>query len=1196
MTSQPFDYRKHALSGQSVIESSAGTGKTYSIVQIYIRLIIEKKLPPDKILVVTFTEAATAELKSRIRAALSELHVSLANGNAAAIPLLEGYDAVELQSRDLAAFIESVLSSFDEASIFTIHGFCRRVLRDHAFEYNSIFNAELVEDTDDLSDGVTRDFIRKTLYAADEETVRLLQSVVQYDSLRGLLDGFLSKTDVVLHPKKADIKKIPALIIQLHAEFTKTAPIFNKHADEYFSLLKNKNAPVSRTRMKIEKIESREPYIRQVFSQFDPYSPNMDDVYLVCRTHIYESRLKKDEGIEQYAEHPCAVACDDYYVQHARVMNEISVILQSFRAEFLRFAKEEMVKRKSHMNLWSFNDLIDNVREGLNGQRGQLIAEAIRRKYPAALIDEFQDTDPAQCDIFEKIFNAKNSLLFYIGDPKQAIYTFRGADVYSYIAAKKNKEIYFKNENWRSVAPLVQSVNSIFSADDPFLLGDSVPYHEVRSRSEKKPLVVENDSLQPMIVWHIESEKELKSGEALKKVRTLIADEMARLLSLSEKGRVYFDSEKGRTPLKPGDCAVIVRQNAEAAAMRDILRERGIPSVLAKSGSVFKSPMKTAGDILFRAITDRREQTIRAALSTELFQYTAEQIASFADDAAAWETILTKFRTMHTLWECIGFMAMFSYAVREMKILEAVSRYDDGARYAADLIHLAEIYHRASIEKSFGPAELLAWILQCDTHPASSDEHRTRLETDDDAVRIVTVHSAKGLEYPVVFVACGWDYRDAKKDDAVYYHDGDSIICDLSVDPADASDIRVMRADLEQRAENMRLYYVALTRASHRCYAVTGNLKGYSKSAAGYIFHSYRIEETSQTEASRIERVQLISETIADLNNEDLFDDVRKAGEKGGFSVIAVGEEPAGALTLKQKGSDPEKLEALTPKRDIRDDWKISSFSFIVSSLPDDWEDKTDPDRPSADADEEPVFPKGAEAGNCIHEIFEKTDFSQHTSSSLQKVIQEALRAYSLEAEGRTEWAAAMVNAVLDKNIPIVGRPLKALSEKALIKEMEFYFPAAEISARIFRETFLKHVDSSFNGGQVKNIEALDFEKFSGFLKGFIDLVFEADGRFYIIDWKSNWLGSSAEDYHHERICREMDRHCYTVQALVYAMALHLHLTTRYANYEYGRHFGGVAYLFIRGIDPHGATGIWEWKPDKKLLDAMISLCVRSKS
>jgi exodeoxyribonuclease V beta subunit len=1196
MTSRPFDYRKHALSGQSVIESSAGTGKTYSIVQIYIRLVIERKLPPDKILVVTFTEAATAELKTRIRTALSELHASLAYGNTAKIPLLEGYEAAEFQSKDLAAFVESVLSSFDEAAIFTIHGFCRRVLRDHAFEYNSIFNADLVEDTEDLADGVTRDFIRKTLYAADEETVRLLQPVVQYDALRHLLDGFLSKTDVSLQPEKSDIEKIPALINQLHADHGKAAVKFNAEADQFFTLLKNKNAPLNRTRMKIEKIEKREPFIRQIFSRFDPHTADMEDVYLVCRTHIYESKLKKDEGIEQYAEHSCAVACDEYYTQYARVMREINESIQSFRAEFLRFAKSEMVIRKKYMNLWSFNDLIDNVREGLNGKRGQIIAEAIRRKYPAALIDEFQDTDPAQCDIFEKIFNAKSSLLFYIGDPKQAIYTFRGADVFSYISAKKDKDIYFKNENWRSVAPLVRSVNSIFSINDPFLLGDSVDYHEVHSRSEKRALVVENDSLQPMIVWHIESDKELKIGDAQKKVRTLIADEMARLLSLSEIGKTYFDDEKGHTPLKPGDCAVIVRQNSEAAAMRDVLRERGIPSVLAKSGSVYESPMKRASDLLFRAVTDRREQTIRAALSSELFQYTAAQIASFADDAAAWEQLLAKFRTMHTLWECNGFMAMFSHAVREMKILEAVSRYDDGARYAADLIHLAEIYHRTAIEKSLGPAELLSWILQCDTNSASSDEHRTRLETDDDAVRIVTVHSAKGLEYPVVFVACGWDFREAKKDDAVYYHDGDTIVCDLSVDPVDAGDIRVMRADIEQRAENMRLYYVALTRASHRCYAVTGRLKGYGKSAAGYLFHSHRVDETSKTEAARIERVQCVSSTISDLENEDLSADVRNAAIKGGFSVITVGEEPAEALTLRQKSSDPEKLEALTPKRDIRDDWKISSFSFIVSSLPDDWEDKADPDRPSSDAEEEPVFPKGAEAGNCIHEIFEKTDFSQHTAASLQKVIHESLRAYSLEGEGRTEWVAGMVDAVLDKKISIVGKSLRSLSEKALVKEMEFYFPAAEISARSFRETFLRHVDSSFNDGHVKNIEALDFEKFSGFLKGFIDLVFESNGRYHIIDWKSNWLGSAYEDYHHARICREMDRHCYTVQALVYALALHLHLTARYADYDYDKHFGGVAYLFIRGIEPDGDTGIWEWKPEKKLIDAMISLCVRRET
>jgi exodeoxyribonuclease V beta subunit len=1193
-----FDFAAHDLKEPSVIESSAGTGKTYSIVQIYLRLIIEKKLMPEKILVVTFTEAATSELRSRIRDALTEFYTHLSEKKHEPFELLNGYDYEKYGYDDLLRVVAAALASFDEASIFTIHGFCKRVLRDNAFEYNTIFNAELIDDIESITSVITHDYLRKLLYPADDELIHLAEKEINYQPLMKLLKGFLSKNGAKVIPESSQKKDYKKVLKKFSQAFESAGKQWTEHSESLITLIIDNAVIFKKNIINPEKIEITKKGWDVYFSSKNPIETPLPDKYELVTSEKMISSLKK-EGLSSsdlFLGHDCVQTIDAFINSYNEMNDEISECIDILKSRYLDYARTELERRKSIMNLWSFDDLIRNVRDGLISEKGGVIADSVRKKYHAALIDEFQDTDPIQCDIFEKIFNPVNgssALLFYIGDPKQAIYSFRGADIYSYLKAKTGKGFYVKTDNHRSVSGIVHAVNAVFNTEDPFLFGKKIDYMEVSSKAEKGIFRIEDDNTDFNLIYiDNDSDKLMSAGIAKKIIRENIADEMIRLFSLAKHGKAYIEKNGVKEKLVPGNCAVIVRDHAEAGEVRDELRRRGIPSVLAKSGSVMMSPVKAWIDLLLRAVYERREGYIRAALSSPLFGYSAEKIRNLSDDPAAWEKILEKFRTLNTMWENRGFMPMFIHAEKLFSIMQKTAATEDGARNAADLLHIAEIYHRESISRSFGASELIVWSAQ-DGENLSSEEHRIRLETDDDAVKIITVHASKGLEYPVVFCACGWDSRSLKKGDGIYYHDDtDGIVCDLSADPADPESAAAAAAIVEQCSENLRLYYVALTRAAFRCYCYAGRIKGYPESAAGYLLHG-RNALTSAGESGLYSRYEVVSNKISEMSDAEVIGEINSIAKEGLFSVKRSSSQSELCEVyqnddLKTEFADPKEL-----KRDIRDDWKISSFSYIVSSHSESADPDYDEDfSPDTAERSEPEFPAGPSAGNCIHDIFEKIDFRMGDQQILE-IAEPVLNEYDLYSEKHAEWISLMVRRVLSAEMPISGISLQTLPPERVIKEMEFYFPAVEISADRFRDTIITHAGKEFNSSFVKNIASLEFDRFAGFLRGFVDLVFEQDGKYYIADWKSNFIGGDFSLYGNERLCREMDKHLYTVQAIVYSLALHMHLQNRLPGYDYEKNFGGVIYVFLRGVNPGSSNGLWSWRPDRKLISAMEALCIR---
>ena len=1192
--SEIFEYARIPLVEQSVIEASAGTGKTYSITQLYLRLLLEKRIPLEKILVVTFTEAATAELRERIRNAIV-LCVRKCKGEAVAFvdndPYLKTYfDPERNDAAEIRSIVENAATAFDESAIFTIHGFCRRVLRDHAFEYSTIFDAELLDNADDLIRDVTLDFFRKKFYRATRFALDWRKDRgIDAESLAGILRQTLPHSGLRIVPGEYDTAIVDSCGKRL---WKLLSPFAKKWIKDSASLETVMNGNISALNARSYSAAKTTKIIRDVTAALETSNCFADFTVLdyFSRGKITE-RTKKDCDSSMISSHPLVRESEAFRDAYYAIHGELVQAEAHLYAEYVDFARRALAREKAERNLWSFDDLIAQVRDGLVSEKGDAIASSLRGRYAVALIDEFQDTDPAQCDIFERIFNHESSLLFYIGDPKQAIYSFRGADVYAYIRAKEGKREYIKDRNWRSNKPLIDGINSIFARPDPFMLGGKVGYHPVNAEAGMT-LEVDGERAESVILWAVPpgETKPLSDGKVRGMLEDAVTGEISELIYKGACGKAHIRAA-GRPDksLRPGDIAVIVRRNSDANRMKECLRAAGVPSVIAQGGSVFESPVRWQLDVVLSAIVTCREQFIRAALATELFGMNARDVETLSENDAERENILELFRTHSSLWESRGFMPMITSLFSQRRIPETLASGSDGTRKVVDLLHLVELYHRAEMDDGLGPSELLAWSrLRAEESPRS-DEHQFRLETDDDAVKIITVHRSKGLEYPVVFCCVGWEpYESTGRTSERYFrHDDEGAICDF-LHASDKNSPEYDKAGDELAAENIRLLYVALTRASCRVYALGGVSAGYHRSAMGYLLHHSRAEDGADRNA--------FEDAIKELPFDEILADMNSLSSPGSLRVEYLPEGGGSDLMTGRNDAATEFVPRST-RRTLRDDWKISSFSYIVSSRSDDQEHAYDEGEYAKKAVIDDGYPKGAAAGNCIHEIFEKTDFNTFSTESSSAVIEERLRKYGLHSERNAEWISRMVSSVLGRTIPIMGASFSETKPSSIMREMEFYFPAKQTSDRGFR-ALLSSVTSApgFNGGKIRGLDTITFERFAGFLRGFIDLVVEHEGKYYIVDWKSNYLGPDIADYDHDALCEAMDSHLYTVQALIYTLALDRHLAARLPGYEYETHFGGVVYVFVRGVNPDGEEGLWQYRPEGRAVKELREGFIREGS
>jgi exodeoxyribonuclease V beta subunit len=1196
-----FDLLNSPLSGTNLIEASAGTGKTYTIAGLFLRLLLEKHLTVDQILVVTFTKAATEELKGRIRNKLLEARRVFTSGSSddtAVLALVSGMDHAETALER----IQDALRDFDSTAIFTIHGFCQRVLSDHAFETGDRFDTELMTEPTTLLTSVSDDFWRQRFYRAAPEFIQYALKKFKnptffYTLLQKARHPGLRIIPDPVEPEMRHLETFRELLSQIRQMWVDTKTEIQEilkdpclNGTVYGGFKEDKKTPG---------VSVRENRIAALITQMDLFvEEDYPDLPLwkgfdKLTADKIDSCVKK--GHDPIS-HPFFLSCGTLKKHAQSLTAEMDATLVYLKSECLKYGKKELIKRKKIQNVQFFDDLLMQVQKALMEKQGHALAAKIRHRYRAALVDEFQDTDLVQYEIFTRIFSKKDRPLFMIGDPKQAIYSFRGADVFSYMKASANAEnMYTLFENYRSTPNMIRAVNTIFSnMEKPFIFKE-IPF-EKGMPGNKVPFDVDINEAS-LRIWYLSQQEG----------RSLTVQDVTRLIVEAVTAEIAHLTVEDADKTYPGDIAVLVRTNRQAALVKESLSNAMIPAVIYSAGNVMDSAEShDMAQILLGISNPKKEGTLKAALSTDMLGAKAASLDPGQMEEDWWESRIDVFMGYHRLWQESGFMPMFRRFMNVEGVRARLLSLPNGERRLTNVLHLSEILHTASMEKNLAMTGLLKWFfIQKDPETPRQEVHQLRLESDADAVKIITIHKSKGLEFPIVFCPFGWGRSQVSRDDFTFHDlDADRRIT-LDLGSREIEDHRVM-AQNELLAENLRLLYVAITRAIKRCYLVWPKIRYTETSALAYLFHGLGPESSSDASENLIIRLR---DALANMDSETFLEDMQRL-ERNAKGCIAVSALPAnGIQTVPQPVPATKNLQVRTFSRSIDKKWRVSSYSSLISGrtpdheLPDrdeltGFQDHSGPQMLENESGDtrtkgEPSifsFPKGAASGIFFHDILEHLDFSNGDPGYRRNLVLSKLSDYGFVQS----WVDVIVQMLENLSAVSLSKEtakfsLSSVDNTQRINEMAFYFPLKTLTRRKLIQIFSEFSETEILKGFPEKMERLTFSPVLGLMKGYLDVLFQHEGRFYVVDWKSNFLGEALENYQRNLLNAEMQKAFYVLQYHLYVLATHLHLKMKMPGYVYERDFGGVFYLYLRGIDARKGPGygIFEDRPDIRLVEAL---------
>ncbi|MGF1688891.1 exodeoxyribonuclease V subunit beta [Photobacterium japonica] len=1189
-TLQPMTFPLH---GARLIEASAGTGKTFTIASLYLRLLLghgceasrhAQELTVEQILVVTFTEAATAELRDRIRARIHDARLAFSRGvshDPVIAPLL-----VEIPDhKAAAAILLNAERQMDEAAIYTIHGFCQRMLTQNAFESGSRFNNEFITDEAPLKQLVVADYWRRNFYHLPHALASEVRQI--WASPAALLKDI--GNSLTGAPVTLSVKALSDSLEQLHATNMQRIDAFKaqwrEHEGDFEALIANSG--VNKRSYTKKSLPTWLAEVSQWAAQ-----PTADYALPDKLERFHQQVLIEKTPKGEPPTHAVFEAVADLLDNPANLRDPLI-------AHAIEACRELLVEAKARKGWLSFDDLLTQLSAAIDNDQDGLLTSRIRSQYPVAMIDEFQDTDPLQYSIFSQIYHQHPECgLFMIGDPKQAIYAFRGADIFTYIQARRQvTDHYTLDTNWRSTADMVASVNTIFAEpDSPFIYDQDITFLSVNHspKAAERHWFLDQERQPALTFWLQEAEpgKPVTKGSYQEAMATATAAQIQHILTSSQQGEAYFADKNQHHAIEAGNIAVLVRTGSEGKLIKNALAEQGIASVyLSNRDSVFSSAEAADVQRLLQAVlTPEDDRALRAALASRLFALTAVELDTLNNSELEWEVAINSFKGFRKQWQSRGVMPMLRSVMAQHQIAERLLADEGGERRLTDLLHIGELLQAASqtLDSDYG---LLRWLAENMAEPNGNvDEQILRLESERNLVQIVTIHKSKGLEYDVVFMPFVCSYREVDSKGEVKYHDETSHQTVLDI--AKHSDA-IEKADKERLAEDLRLIYVALTRAVYGCYVGMAAVRngrstkeptGLHRSAMGHLVQN--------GEAGGVAALEL---ALAKLTEGP-----------ASIAVVAPPEKPA----LPWQPIE-EVMAALLPQpftASLERNWWMTSYSSLVKQGHQAHHDSS-LDLPGFDIDsvvdvtvkaaEEAAmntgdvavelddltparsiytFPRGARPGTFLHTVFEEIEFtapvdSPETVATLTGLLER--EQYDLE------WLPVLQQLIHDVlHCPLDGKTLR-LAEKTpsqRLTEMEFLLPIELLQSAMLNKVIAKHDEVSARAGE------LGFATVSGMLKGFIDLVFEHEGKYYVLDWKSNHLGDDASAYHGDALVEAMRDHRYDLQYQIYALALQRFLRSRIPDYDYDRHFGGVYYLFLRGIEAGRDSGIFAARPSAALL------------
>ncbi|HFT0268884.1 TPA: exodeoxyribonuclease V subunit beta [Klebsiella pneumoniae] len=1165
-TAESLDPLRLPLIGERLIEASAGTGKTFTIAALYLRLLLglggeaayPRAISVEELLVVTFTEAATEELRGRIRSNIHELRIACLRGESDN-PLYSALLAEIADKDDAAKTLLLAERQMDEAAVFTIHGFCQRMLSLNAFESGMLFEQQLIEDESRLRYQACADFWRRHCYPLTRDIAAVIHDVWKgpRDLLKSL-DRWLQGEAPQLKSPPAPNETLAERHQQIIARIDSLKQQWREQVGEIEGVLENSGLD----RRKFNR-GNQGKWMEKVnaWAQEETLSYQLPDA---LEKFAQSFLLERTKAGGEPPVHPLFSAVESLL---ASSLTLTDLVLARAMVEI----RDAVAREKRRRGELGFDDMLSRLDEALRGDSGETLASAIRQRFPVAMIDEFQDTDPQQYRIFRRIWRRQpETALLLIGDPKQAIYAFRGADIFTYMKARGDVAAHYTlDTNWRSSPGMVGSVNRLFSlSDNPFMFHE-IPFLPVKAAAKNKGLrfTVDAADVPAMNVWLMPGDT-IGSGDYQTFMAQLCATQIRDWLSAGQQGRALLWRGETSRPVQASDITVLVRNRLEAAQVREALQTLGIPSVyLSNRDSVFET--LEAQELLWllqAVLAPERENTLRSALATSMFGLTALDIENLNQDEQAWDALVEEFSEYRQIWRQRGVMPMLRALMTARHIAENLLATRGGERRLTDILHISELLQEAASQLESEHA-LVRWLAQHIAEPDSNAaSQQMRLESDKHLVQIVTIHKSKGLEYPLVWLPFIARFR---KQDQAFYHDRETFAAVLDLGQDEAS---LELAEAERLAEDLRLLYVALTRAVWHCSLGVAPLS--SRKSGNSDFHLSALGRLLQ--AGEAMDAAGLAARLADFCHGDI------ALQIPGELDLTPWQAPAATIP---------RLSARELQRRIADDWRVTSYSGLQQhgfSGGQDLLPRLDVDAAGVgEVVEEPQltphqFPRGAAPGTFLHSLFEELDFTQP--------VPEGWMAEKLQLSGfDAQWAPVLTDwlgGVLKTRLPGPDIALNQLAARDKQVEMAFYLPIAQLLTAERLDALIRQYDPLS-----ADTPPLDFRKVRGMLKGFIDLVFRHEGRYYLLDYKSNWLGEDREAYTRPAMEQAMRAHRYDLQYQLYSLALHRYLRHRLADYDYDRHFGGVIYLFLRGMDgQEGGQGIFTTRPVRPLIDGLDQL------
>ncbi len=1188
-----LEWQRMPLHGRMLIEASAGTGKTWNIGVIYLRLLLERDLRVEQILVTTFTDAAAQELRERLRRRLIEAErwlLGTVSDNVESVDenSLESYLAslcTDNDSRRRALRkIQLARADLDRAPISTIHALCQRIQRDYPLESGAAFASDKLFDEQQLLRECVEDFWRRR-YLVDDIDPREASLLLKDGPEKLLWDLAIVANSPDARIESGGLRDLQERIAALRTEAT---------IAELLRLAGDKKLYGSRKTALAKRLE------RLAFALRDETGVVLEEAL----KKELDDKFDPENVLEQEATDTSGTLNAHPLIRQLQTLRTLMPLLTIFTrgavlADAALACRDELPRRAQQRHVLTFSMLIDAVYRRLCAEPADhSLADRLFEAFPVALIDEFQDTDQRQFAIFDRIYRERGTLVM-IGDPKQAIYSFRGGDIAAYLRASTRANHRFSlATNYRSSRALVEAMNSLYGHTDGGFDHREIHYQPVSAagRTDEKPYTVNGAPIaRPLTIHDFRGEAVDSKGQPLSSVTALeplaLDDCANRIVELLNDPQQQIDGRR----VTPGDIAVLLSTNTQIVALRVRLVARGVPCVGSGRGNIFAGDVARDLELILYAVLHADDDTaVRGALATRLLGATLEQFNTWQIEAQAFEGELERFESWRALVRARGVLALIEALLAERGT--ALLALPEGERVVTDLRHLGELL--AAEESALqGLDGLYAWLVQMrqegsDGDAEAADERQLRIESDARRVQLLTIHASKGLEFPIVFLPLIWrvgDRSGARAPGVLRYHDDAGARCiDLgSPDFVDHLGLH-FREDLQER---LRLLYVALTRAIHAV-------------------HVYWVDRGRWPSPDPLAwQVAAIDPLMAQARH-------RLGLDEGEASLQAMADRLSGIALMPPFNDVPRRYQkpvesnatraTQAPLPRLRAFQWLHSFSgltrYAAAAVAID--DSGAADEAGAnivDAEEPPLiemtddarllalYPlRGPLFGDAVHQVLELARPGpvwpeQRLLLSTQLTAQ-AIKADGLSSDEALERVGRMVDRVRQSDLGD-GLRLGDIAADQRIVEFEFQFPVRRVAVVKLRQLCIAH-------GQPDVVPAsLDATTLNGMLTGFADLIVQWDGRFHVLDYKTNWLGTRLHDYTGASLDAAMAEHHYALQALLYTVALHRYLRQRMDGYTAERHLGDSWYLFVRaiGLEPaeNPDLGVWRHRWPTGLIEAL---------